>query len=102
MQFFLISDNADTEMGMRLAGIRGVVVHEEQEVKDALATAAADKDIAVILMTEKLVRLCRETVFDMKLNMKSPLIVEIPDRHATSDISSTISGYVEDAIGLKL
>ncbi len=102
MQFFLISDNADTEMGMRLAGIRGVVVHEEQEVKDALAAAAADKDIAVILMTEKLVRLCRETVFDMKLNMKSPLIVEIPDRHATSDISSTISGYVEDAIGLKL
>lgn len=102
MQFFLISDNVDTEMGMRLAGIRGVVVHEEQEVKDALADAAADKDIAVILMTEKLVRLCRETVFDMKLNMKSPLIVEIPDRHATSDISSTISGYVEDAIGLKL
>lgn len=102
MQFFLISDNADTEMGMRLAGIRGVVVHEEKEVKDALAAAAADKDIAVILMTEKLVRLCRETVFDMKLNMKSPLIVEIPDRHATSDISSTISGYVEDAIGLKL
>ena len=71
-------------------------------MKDALADAAADKDIAVILMTEKLVRLCRETVFDMKLNMKSPLIVEIPDRHATSDISSTISGYVEDAIGLKL
>ena len=102
MQFFLISDNVDTEMGMRLAGIRGVVVHEEQEVKDALAAAAADKDIAVILMTEKLVRLCRETVFDMKLNMKSPLIVEIPYRHATSDISSTISGYVEDAIGLKL
>ena len=102
MQFFLISDNVDTEMGMRLAGIRGVVVHEEQEVKDALAAAAADKDIAVILKTEKLVRLCRETVFDMKLNMKSPLIVEIPDRHATSDISSTISGYVEDAIGLKL
>ncbi len=102
MQFFLISDNADTEMGMRLAGIRGVVVHEEKEVKEALAAAAADKDVAVILMTEKLVRLCRETVFDMKLNMKSPLIVEIPDRHATSDISSTISGYVEDAIGLKL
>jgi len=35
MQFFLISDNIDTQMGMRLAGIRGVVVHEEQEVKNA-------------------------------------------------------------------
>lgn len=102
MQFFLISDNVDTEMGLRLAGIRGVVVHEENEVIKALKDAAADSDVAVILMTEKLVRLCRDMVFDMKLHMKSPLIVEIPDRHATADISSTISGYVQDAIGLKL
>ena len=28
MKFFLISDNIDTQMGMRLAGIEGVVVHE--------------------------------------------------------------------------
>ena len=31
MKFFLISDNIDTQMGMRLAGIEGVVVHERQE-----------------------------------------------------------------------
>ena len=28
MKFYLISDNIDTQMGMRLAGIDGVVVHE--------------------------------------------------------------------------
>ena len=33
MQFYLISDNIDTQMGMRLAGIKGVVVHEEDEVR---------------------------------------------------------------------
>ncbi len=27
MKFYLISDNIDTQMGMRLAGIDGVVVH---------------------------------------------------------------------------
>ena len=36
MKFFLISDNIDTQMGMRLAGIEGVVVHERQEVLEVL------------------------------------------------------------------
>ncbi|MBP8889569.1 MAG: ATP synthase subunit F, partial [Ruthenibacterium sp.] len=28
MKYFLISDNVDTLAGMRLVGVRGVVVHE--------------------------------------------------------------------------
>ena len=84
MRFYLISDNVDTQMGMRLAGIDGVVVHEPAEVKNALMEAMDDKEVAVVLMTEKLVDLCSELVYDLKLNRRSPLIVEIPDRHATS------------------
>ena len=102
MRFYLISDNVDTQMGMRLAGIDGVVVHEHREVKDALLGAMEDKSIAVILRTEKLVRLCSDLVYDLKLNRRSPLIVEIPDRHATSNITENISKYIESAIGLKL
>ncbi|MGN1481070.1 V-type ATP synthase subunit F [Porcipelethomonas sp.] len=102
MKFYLISDNIDTQMGMRLAGINGVVVHEPDEVKNELEKAVNDKDVAIILMTEKLVKLCEDLVYDIKLNYKSPLIVEIPDRHATSQITETINRYVSDAIGLKL
>lgn len=102
MQFYLISDNIDTQMGMRLAGIDGVVVHEPDEVERELEKALENKNIAVILMTEKLMKLCSELVYDVKLNRKSPLIVEIPDRHATSQITSSIDKYVSDAIGLKL
>ena len=102
MQFFFFFFNIDTQMGIRLAGIRGVVVHEEQEVKNALSDAMEDKDIAVVLMTEKLVKLCEDFVYDLKLNRKQPLIVEIPDRHATADIGSTISRYVENAIGIRI
>ena len=36
MKYFLISDNVDTLAGMRLVGVRGVVVHEEDEVRAAL------------------------------------------------------------------
>lgn len=102
MRLYLISDNVDTQMGMRLAGIEGVVVHEPHEVKKALLAAMDNKDIAVILMTEKLVRLCEEFVYDLKLNRRSPLIVEVPDRHATSNVTENISKYIESAIGLKL
>lgn len=55
MRFFVISDNVDTQVGMRLAGIEGVVVHEPEEVNRALTTAMEQEDIAVILMTEHLV-----------------------------------------------
>lgn len=102
MQFYLISDNIDTQMGMRLAGIEGVVVHEENEVKDALQKAMSNPEIAIVLMTEKLVKLCDDYVYDLKLNRKRPLIVEIPDRHATSSITSAISRYVHEAIGIKI
>jgi len=102
MQFYLISDNVDTQMGMRLAGIEGVVVHERDEVNKALNDAIDKNDIAIILMTEKLIKLCEDTVYDLKLNRKRPLIVEIPDRHATSQITTTISKYVQEAIGLKI
>lgn len=102
MRFFLISDNVDTQVGMRMAGIEGVVVHEAEEVHAALSDAMEQPDVAVILMTEHLVSLCRELVDDLKLHRSRPLIVEIPDRHATSNISDTISRYIEEAVGIKI
>ena len=43
MQFYVISDNLDTQTGMRLAGIEGVVVHEEHEVLEALEYAVKNE-----------------------------------------------------------
>ena len=102
MKFFLISDNVDTKMGMRFAGIEGVVVHKEEDVRRELTEAMNKKDIAVILMTEHLVSLCPDLVYDLKLNRKQPLIVEIPDRHGNGRTKDSITRYVQDAIGVKI
>ena len=102
MKFFLISDNVDTKMGMRFAGIEGVVVHEAEEVCRELNKAMEDESIAVILMTEKLVSLCPDIVYDLKLNRRQPLIVEIPDHHGNGRTKDSITKYVQDAIGVKL
>ena len=102
MRFHLISDNVDTQIGMRLAGIDGVVVHEAAEVRKALNEAIEMDDVAVILITERLLTLCPEMVYDLKLNCKRPLIVEIPDRHGNGRTKDSITRYVREAIGVKI
>lgn len=102
MRFYVISDNIDTQLGLRLAGIDGVVVHEYSEVKAAIDSALAKKDIAVILITEKLVELCKDIIYDIKLNLQSPLIVEIPDRHGKGRSEDAIAKYIREAIGVKI
>lgn len=102
MRFYLVSDNIDTQVGMRLAGIEGVVVHEKDEVNEALKTAMDDPEIGIVLVTEKLVELCPDVVYDLKLNRKRPLIVEIPDRHGSGRSKDSITRYVREAIGVKI
>lgn len=102
MRMFLISDNVDTLTGMRLAGIDGVVVHEKQEIKQALDEILSQKDIGIILMTEKLGKEIPEIVDDIKLNRTFPLLLEIPDRHGSGRRPDFITAYINEAIGIKI
>ena len=65
MRMFVISDNVDTQVGMRLAGIEGVVVHEYQEVAEELQKVMEDESIGIVLMTKKLITLCRHQIYDV-------------------------------------
>ena len=89
-------------MGMRLAGVEGVVVHEHDEVMAALSEAVKKEDIAVIMMTKKLTDLCSAEVTELKLTLSRPLIVEIPDRHGNSRITETLAKYLSEAVGIKM
>lgn len=102
MRMYLISDNVDTYTGMRLAGVEGCVVHEKNQLKSALEKAVSDKDIGIILLTEKFGREFPDIIDDVRLNRKLPLIIEIPDRHGTGRKPDFITSYVNEAIGLKL
>lgn len=102
MKMFLISDNVDTYTGMRLAGVEGVVVHEEDELRAELERALQDEEIGIVLLTEKFGRDFPEVVNEVKLAHRLPLFVEIPDRHGTGRSKNFITDYVSRAIGLKL
>ncbi len=102
MKMYLISDNVDTQIGMRLAGIEGCVVHEADEVHRELEAVIKRDDVAIVLLTEKLGKLVPDYIRDLKLRLPTPLIVEIPDRHGSRDIADSINRHVREAIGLKL
>lgn len=99
---YLLSDNVDTLMGMRMSGIDGVVLHQEEEVRDKLNALLKEDDIAVILITSTLVNLIRETIYDLKLHRSQPLIIEIPDRHGNGRTKDSITRYVKEAIGVDM
>ncbi len=102
MKFFVISDNTDTQMGMRLAGIEGVLAHTSEDVLSELNRAISDPEIGIVLMTTICINACPEIISEYKLKLSRPLIVEIPDRHGSAKISETIDAYISRAIGIKL
>ena len=89
MKMYLISDNVDTYTGMRLAGVDGVVVHERDELKQALEKVLSGQEFPDIIDT-------------FRLERKMPLLIEIPDRHGTGRQKDFITSYITEAIGLKL
>lgn len=102
MKFYLISDNVDTQKGMRLAGIEGEVVHDYKETLKAIENCMADKNLGIILITEKLAKLIPAQLDDLRRNRRMPLVVVIPDRHGTGRSADSITRYVRDAIGVKI
>lgn len=102
MRMYLISDNVDTQVGMRLAGVEGVVVHGAPEVLKELQRVCADENVGIVLMTSKLVDLCRDEVYAIKQSRQRPLIVEIPDRHGETSVGAAITSYIREAVGINI
>ena len=102
MRCFLISDNTDTLMGMRLAGMEGVIAHTREEALAALSEAMHQEGVAVVLITEKLAVLCGAEVQTLKEQNALPLVVIIPDRHGTSDMTAAISRYLAETVGIHI
>lgn len=101
MKFFCISDNVDTKIGMRLAGIEGEIVHSESDLINALKKACNDENIGIVLISQKLTTDFPNQINNIKQSRKIPLIVKIPDRHGNAKISETIEEYIQKSVGIK-
>ncbi|MBU3145544.1 V-type ATP synthase subunit F [Clostridium sp. CF012] len=102
MRSYLISDNVDTFVGMQMAGLEGIILHEKEEIVKKIEELKKNQAIGIIIITEKIAALIPEEVSLIKLSKERPLLVEIPDRHGWNKGSDAILRYVKEAIGLKL
>ncbi|MBU3110444.1 V-type ATP synthase subunit F [Clostridium lacusfryxellense] len=102
MRSYLISDNVDTFVGMQMAGIESIVLHEKEEIIEKIGQIRKDKGIGIIIITEAIALLIPGEVDIIKLSKDGPLLVEIPDRHGWRKGDDSILKYVKEAIGLKI
>ncbi|WP_425446869.1 V-type ATP synthase subunit F [Dethiothermospora halolimnae] len=102
MKSFLISDNRDTVVGMRLGGIDGVIVKKRDDILQKLRELVNHKDIGIIIITENIHNKVEDEVMTLKTKRDFPLIVTIPDRHGFGDDSDFITKYIKESIGLNI
>ena len=48
MRYFVISDNTDTQVGLRLAGVEGVVARSKAEAEKAIDSVLADDTVGIL------------------------------------------------------
>ena len=101
MKMYLISDNIDTQIGMRLVGI-GCVAHDSETITAEIKKAVNDPELGILIFTEKAAAMVKEYLNHLKITLHTPLIIEIPDRHGSRDIANSINNMVQESIGLKL
>jgi V/A-type H+/Na+-transporting ATPase subunit F len=102
MQIYLISDNRDTLVGMRLAGVKGTIVNDKKEAEKLLESLLKNKNIGIVLITERLAEGMREKIDYIKIKRDLPLLVEIPDRFGSIKDENYITSYIKDSIGINV
>jgi len=102
MKAYLVSDNHDSLVGMRLAGVEGCIVSTADEAEDALSAAANMKDLAILFVTEKAAAMSPIVMDRLRGRTEFPLVIEIPDRHGSLRDADYLTKYVQEAIGVKM
>ncbi len=102
MKAYLVSDNHDSLVGMRLAGIEGTLVHTQEETHEAIRAALKMRDLAILAITEKAAELAEDAVRQLRERGELPRVVEIPDRFGTKRGADFLTKYVQEAIGVRM
>jgi V/A-type H+-transporting ATPase subunit F len=99
---YVLSDNTDTWVGMKLAGVDGIVLHTVEEVEEKVRELLDSEETGIVLITEKLRLMCAEYINNLMMTRKKPLFLEIPDRHGFGRSKSSITDYIKKSIGLNI
>lgn len=77
MKLYCISDDVDTAVGLKLTGIKSVILKSKEEIELEIEKVVKDKEIGILIVTEKIYNLASEKLDYIKNNKNLPLIVKI-------------------------
>lgn len=101
MTSYLLTNNKDTLVGMRLAGIHGCLVETPEILRESIQEKMLDKETGIIIISTDVVDYDRLWVMEAKLKSNDTLIIEIPSGQKMFD-SDYITRYIKESIGVKL
>jgi V/A-type H+-transporting ATPase subunit F len=101
MNHFVIGDE-DAVLGFGMVGVRGQTVSDRSEAEQAFKFALQDKEVGIIIITERAADYIRSLVDSYIFTHAFPLIVEVPDRAGKVAGRPTLRELVNRAIGIKL
>lgn len=101
MKYSIIGDE-DTVLGFGIVGVSGRVAGNAEEAQQAFKGMLEDKDISIVIITERIADMIRPVVDAYLFTESFPLIVEIPDRHGPKEGRPGIKDMVNAAIGIKI
>lgn len=101
MKYSVIGDE-DTVLGFGIVGVLGKIATNEEETRRAFHELLEDKEVSIIIITERLADQIRTLVDKYLLTQSFPLIVEIPDRKGPNPGRPGIKEMVNAAIGIKI
>lgn len=101
MKLFVIGDD-QTVLGYRLVGVEGRVAEGSEEALAALRQAVENKEIGVVLITEKIAAGIRDEVEARLYGLGFPLVLEVPDATGPDPSRLDIEEVVRKAIGVSI
>jgi V/A-type H+-transporting ATPase subunit F len=100
MKSYIISENRDSFLGMKLAGISGIYLRDPEAIEKAFRDAIKNPEIGIIYLTEKAYTMIEELVLEEKRKHMCPLITVIPDRYGYERQQGIITQYIKESVGL--
>ena len=101
MKYFVIGDE-DTVIGFGLAGVKGRIARNPDEAAEAFDSALANRDVGIVIITERVAELIRPRVDRYVFAEQFPLIVEIPDREGKIAGHMSLREMVNASIGISV
>ncbi|MXI87741.1 V-type ATP synthase subunit F [Sphaerochaeta halotolerans] len=100
MKYFVIGDE-DTVLGFSLVGVFGMQATNAEQARRAWDKALEDSQNGIIIITDEVATMIRQTVDRYLFSESFPLVVEIPSPNSKED-RTDLRTLVNQAIGVSL